>query len=169
MEKTFQIAQTNENQYSVNVTEENLRDIDFISNFQELLEENNINASRICIEITEDVINIDAGYIQKLVELDEMGCEFSIDDFGVKNSGWERITQLKKQLKNFRYIKIDGLFIKDIDTNISHYSIVEGITHTAHKLGLKVVAEFVSSEAIQEKIDELEIDYSQGFQWTETT
>ena len=169
LEKTFQIAQTNENQYSVNVTEENLRDIDFISNFQELLEENNINASRICIEITEDVINIDAGYIQKLVELDEMGCEFSIDDFGVKNSGWERITQLKKHLKNFRYIKIDGLFIKDIDTNISHYSIVEGITHTAHKLGLKVVAEFVSSEAIQEKIDELEIDYSQGFQWTETT
>lgn len=125
IERVLQMAQGNIYQFSINITEENLRDPDFITNFRKLLVKYDVPATRICIEITEDVVSINTEYIQKLEELDRMGCEFAIDDFLTKSSGWGRTEELKKRLKNLHYLKIDGSFIRDIDINGEHYAIVK--------------------------------------------
>lgn len=168
IKKTLQSAQWDNNQYSINITDENLRDPNFIEDFNKFLEEYNVPATQICIEITEDVMDIKkAGYMEKLQKLDTMGCEFSIDDFWIKSSGWDHLVQFKNHLKNFRYLKIDGSFIKDMDTNPDHYAIVAGTTDIAHKLGLKVIAEFVRTQSVQSEVEKLGIDFSQGYLFSE--
>ncbi|MBW6488397.1 MAG: EAL domain-containing protein [Sulfurimonas sp.] len=64
-------------------------------------------------------------------------------------------------------IKIGGSLVKEIDKNQDHYDIVKTIVNFAKIKGLEVVAEFVSSEAIYEKIKELNIEYCQGFYFAE--
>ncbi|MDY0117872.1 MAG: EAL domain-containing protein, partial [Sulfurimonadaceae bacterium] len=82
----------------------------------------------------------------------------SIDDFGSGYSNFEYLLRLDAD-----FIKIDGSLIKDIDTNIDSEDIVRTIVGFAKKKNIKVVAEFVSSEAIYNKIKELEIDFMQGY------
>ncbi|WP_373073135.1 EAL domain-containing protein [Sulfurimonas sp.] len=90
------------------------------------------------------------------------GCKVAIDDFGTGYSNFEYLLKL-----NADTIKIDGSLIKEIDENQDHYDIVKTIVSFAKIKNLKVVAEFVSSESIHEKIKELNIDYSQGYLFSE--
>ncbi len=61
------------------------------------------------------------------------------------------------------YLKIDGVFIKDILNNRVDRVMVDSITKLAHELGLKTVAEFVSSQAIADQLKGLGVDYAQGY------
>jgi len=90
------------------------------------------------------------------------GCKVAIDDFGTGYSNFEYLLKL-----NADVIKIDGSLIKEIDQNQDHYDIVKTIVSFAKIKNLKVVAEYVSSEAIHEKIKELNIDFSQGYLFSE--
>lgn len=60
-------------------------------------------------------------------------------------------------------MKIDGAFIKDIDTNSIDYAMVESINSIGHVMGLKTIAEFVENEEILKKLKEIGIDYAQGY------
>jgi len=53
--------------------------------------------------------------------------------------------------------------IKNIDIDANSYSVVETIVSFAKKNNMDVIAEFVSSKEIQQKVLELEIDFSQGY------
>lgn len=103
------------------------------------------------IENFEDV-NI---FIKKIKSF---GCKLAIDDFGTGYSNFEYLLKLNADI-----IKIDGSLIKEIDINEDYYSIVQAIVTFAKAKNLDVVAEFVSSEAIHEKIKSLGIKYSQGY------
>ncbi|WP_455756282.1 bifunctional diguanylate cyclase/phosphodiesterase [Sulfurimonas sp.] len=90
------------------------------------------------------------------------GCKLAIDDFGTGYSNFEYLLKL-----NADVIKIDGSLIKEIDKNQDHYDIVKTIVSFAKIKNLGVVAEFVSSPEIHEKIIDLDIDYSQGYLFSE--
>ena len=60
-------------------------------------------------------------------------------------------------------MKIDGSFVKDIDTNTLNRAMVGAINDIAHELGKKTIAELVKSEAILEALMVLEVDLAQGF------
>jgi diguanylate cyclase (GGDEF)-like protein/PAS domain S-box-containing protein len=90
------------------------------------------------------------------------GCKLAIDDFGTGYSNFEYLLKLNADI-----IKIDGSLIKEIDKNQDHCDIVKTIVSFAKIKGLKVVAEFVSSDAIHQKIKELDIEYSQGYLFSE--
>ena len=60
-------------------------------------------------------------------------------------------------------MKIDGSLIKDIDVNVENRNIVKGIVDLAHSLNITLIAEFVSSREIYAIIQELGIEYAQGF------
>lgn len=61
------------------------------------------------------------------------------------------------------YLKIDGQFIRNIVDDAKSQIIVDGIISICKKSGIKIIAEYVHNEAVQKKIKELEIDYSQGY------
>lgn len=86
------------------------------------------------------------------------GMKIAIDDFGTGYSNFEYLIRLSTD-----YLKIDGSLIKSIDTDQNMRSVVETMVMFAKKNNIKTIAEFVSTKEIQEVVDELDIDYSQGY------
>lgn len=103
------------------------------------------------IEKFEDVMS----FITKVKKYD---CKIAIDDFGTGYSNFEYLIKLKAD-----YLKIDGSLIKDIDKDENAYLVVSTIIEFSKKLGMKTVAEFVESKEIFKIVQELGVDYSQGY------
>jgi len=96
-----------------------------------------------------------ANFIKKIKTF---GCQVAIDDFGSGYSNFEQVLKL-----DIDYIKIDGSLIKNIDTNKENEIVTKTIIAFAKELGVKTIAEFVSSEAIFDKVKLMGIDYAQGY------
>ena len=89
-------------------------------------------------------------------------CKIAIDDFGSGYSNLNHIINL-----DIDYIKIDASIIKNIDKDENSEHIVKLLVEFSKKLGIKTIAEFVSSKEIFEKVKKLGIDYSQGYYFSE--
>ena len=88
----------------------------------------------------------------------QYGVKIAIDDFGSGYSNFAKILKLKVD-----YIKIDGSFIKKIDTDADSMEFVEIIHRLANNYNLKTVAEFVADEAIYNTVRSIGIDFVQGY------
>ena len=86
------------------------------------------------------------------------GCKIAIDDFG---SGFSNFGQLLSLDADF--IKIDGSLIKNITKNKDSEIMTRTIISMAKELNMKTVAEFVSSQAIFDKVKLMGVDYAQGY------
>ena len=65
------------------------------------------------------------------------------------------------------YIKTDGSLIKNIDTDKKSYEIVKAIVNFSSNMYISTVAEFVHSKSVQKIVEELGINYSQGYYFSE--
>ncbi|HEY8973767.1 MAG TPA: EAL domain-containing protein, partial [Burkholderiaceae bacterium] len=65
----------------------------------------------------------------------------------------------------FDTIKIDGMFVRDMDTDLVHGGMVRSMTEMARLLKKPVVAEFVETEAVAVLLRELGVDWAQGFHY----
>jgi EAL domain-containing protein (putative c-di-GMP-specific phosphodiesterase class I) len=61
------------------------------------------------------------------------------------------------------YLKIDGLFVKDIVDDKVDLAMVRAINEVGHIMGKKTIAEFVENEQIFNLLNELGVDYAQGY------
>jgi EAL domain-containing protein (putative c-di-GMP-specific phosphodiesterase class I) len=61
------------------------------------------------------------------------------------------------------YLKIDGIFVKDVKDSPSDYAVVKSINEIGHCMGKKTVAEFVEDEETLEILREIGVDYAQGW------
>ena len=129
---------------------------DFV--LQELLR-TGIDTKALNFEITETAA---VGNFNRAVRFIETfrarGCEFYLDDFG---SGMSSFSYLKDLPVD--YLKIDGAFIKSMETDSVDYAMVSAINHLAHVMGIKTVAEYVENEGILKLLEKLGVDYAQGF------
>ncbi len=96
--------------------------------------------------------------MQQLKTLRSHGFKFAIDDFGAENSNLSRLLEIHPD-----YLKIDGQFIRNIVEDTKSQIIVDGIMLICKNSDIKVVAEYVHNEAVQKKLLELGVDYSQGY------
>ena len=159
IDRTFKKFQNTDFGFSINISEYDLRDDYLLAYMREMLHKYSVNPSKVVLEVLEGVsAGGVASSIAKLQDLKRLGFSISIDDFGTENSNFERVHQL-----NVEFIKIDGKFIKDIDTNEKSYNISKTIAEFAHAMNAKVIAEFVHNQAVFEKVLELGIEYSQGY------
>ena len=130
--------------------------LDFIS---EELAVSGIPASMIAFEVTETVAVDDLNSARKIIEqVQALGCEFYLDDFGTGLSSFTYLQQLP-----FNHIKIDGSFIKNVVEDEVAQAMVKAISDVAHVLGMKTVAEYVENDAIIEKLKTLGVEYLQGY------
>jgi diguanylate cyclase (GGDEF)-like protein/PAS domain S-box-containing protein len=113
----------------------------------------------ICFEITETSAIENLTHAAILMrKLKDLGCRFSLDDFG---SGMSSFTYLKHL--SVDYVKIDGGFVRDmIDDPIDH-AMVEAINHIGHVMHIETIAEFVENDAILEALRRIGVDYAQGY------
>jgi EAL domain-containing protein (putative c-di-GMP-specific phosphodiesterase class I) len=61
------------------------------------------------------------------------------------------------------YLKLDASLVKNLDTNRQAYTIVETMQRFAERLGVKTIAEYVHSAAVQAAVERLGVHYSQGY------
>ncbi len=118
-----------------------------------------IPAHKICFEVTETAAIANLSHATKFMhQLKERGCLFSLDDFG---SGLSSFAYLKNLPVD--YLKIDGLFVKDILDDKVDLAMVKSINEVGHVMGKKTIAEFVENEQIFNLLKQLGVDYAQGY------
>ncbi|MRI83497.1 MAG: diguanylate cyclase [Nitratiruptor sp.] len=116
-------------------------------------------SQRIVLEVVEsEGIDNYAIVSDFLFRMKELGCQIAIDDFGSGYSNFEHILNLPLD-----YIKIDGSLVRNIEEDYNSQIIVSAIVELAKKKGIKTISEFVSSQAIFERVRALGVDYGQGF------
>ncbi|MDH5358677.1 MAG: EAL domain-containing protein [Gammaproteobacteria bacterium] len=87
-----------------------------------------------------------------------LGCKFSLDDFGVGFTSFNYMRELPVDI-----IKIDGIFIKDLDKNADDQLFVKALVDIAKGLGKKTIAEFVENKEILTLLRAYGVDYAQGY------
>ena len=144
---------------SINLSAPSLRSPEVSRFLRQALSHSNFPAQKITFEITESaaIQSFDAAD-QFIRDIRRYGCRFSLDDFG---SGFTSYAHLKRLSTDT--LKIDGSYVKDLLGNPSDLAIVKSMTDIAHTLGMKVVAEWVETPQILEKLIELGVDYAQGY------
>ena len=159
----FLAQQDKEISISINITEDDLLSKKLKKCLLLKLKEYNLVANRIVLEILEGVSasGTNSSIIQ-LKELKEAGFLLAIDDFGVEYSNFERINEL-----DVDFIKIDGKYIKALAKNKKSYQITKAIADFANTMDIEVIAEFVENEAIQLVVEEIGINYSQGYYFSQ--
>ncbi len=150
---------------SINITEDDLHSKMLKSYLLERVAFYHLDPHQIILEILEGV---SAGgthsNIIQLKELKEAGFKLAIDDFGVEYSNFERFSDL-----DVDFIKIDGKYIKNLDTSEKSRKIVKAMSEFATSMNIKVVAEFVENKAIQNIVKEIGIAFSQGYLFSRPT
>ncbi len=145
--------------YAVNLSAASISDASFPEFVRNLLTRFDLPRGLLCFEVTETtaISNLTKA-AQLMHELQGLGCRFALDDFGIGMSSFAYLKYLPVD-----YIKIDGVFVRDMATDQMDYAIVEAINRIAHILGLKTVAEFVEDEATLARLRMLGVDYAQGY------
>ncbi len=145
--------------YSINLSGNSLSDDDLPDYIQSKINEHRVRASQLCFEITETaaVFNLEKAS-HMIRSLKKIGCRFSLDDFG---SGLSSFGYLKNLPVDF--LKIDGSFVKDMNTDPMNRAIVEAIHQVGHALSIRTIAEFVENRAIAEQLKDIGVDFAQGY------
>lgn len=145
--------------FAINLSGASLNDPDFLKFIQSQMEHHDITPSNICFEITETVAISNITSTTEFVStLRRIGCQFALDDFGIGLSSFGYLKSLPIDV-----LKIDGMFIRDLEIDPLDLAIVDGINHMGHVMKKETIAEFVETNKLLEIITELGIDYAQGY------
>ena len=145
--------------FSINISGNSLTEDDFMEFVLEQFNETRLPTSKICFEITEtSAIGSLDNAIKFMEKLKVIGVQFSLDDFGTGLSSYSYPRNLPVD-----YLKIDGIFVKDIKTNPSDYAVVKSINEIGHFTGKKTIAEFVEDDEVLKILREIGVDFAQGY------
>ena len=144
--------------YSVNLSGTSLNDEGLHDYILAQFAEFGVDPARICFEITETAAIANLPKAQAFMSrLKALGCRFSLDDFG---SGLSSFAYLKALPVD--YLKIDGMFIRDIKNNAINCALVKAINEVGHVMGMLTVAEYVEDDETLNLVRGLGVDYAQG-------
>jgi EAL domain-containing protein (putative c-di-GMP-specific phosphodiesterase class I) len=145
---------------SINLSGVSLADEDFLIFVTTELASTGLPPAKVCFEITETAAIANLSGAMRFIEvLRRIGCRFALDDFG---SGLSSFAYLKSLPVDF--LKIDGVFVKDIVDDPIDRELVRSINQIGHVMGKRTIAEFVESEEILAALGEIGVDYAQGFE-----
>jgi diguanylate cyclase (GGDEF)-like protein/PAS domain S-box-containing protein len=143
---------------AVNLSGQSLCDDHFLASVVELLDHTQVDPRRICFEITETaaIANL-ARATHFLSVLQAKGCRFALDDFG---SGLSSFMHLKHLPVDF--LKIDGSFVRDMESDPVDAAMVEAINRIGHVMGIRTIAEAVETGVVLERLRALDVNFAQG-------
>jgi len=130
-----------------------------VNQIADMIERHCIDPGRLCFEVTETaaISNLDNA-IDFMNRMKIIGCRFSLDDFGTGLSSYSYLRNLPVD-----YVKIDGVFVRDLADSPGDYAVVRSINEIGHYMGKKTIAEFVENDEILAQLREIGVDYAQGY------
>lgn len=144
---------------SINISAVSMREAQFSEFVIQQIKNSHLPPSKLCFEVTETaaIVNMDTArhFMQALRGI---GCHFALDDFGSGFASYAYLHQLV-----FDKIKIDGIFVRDMDTDSAHYAMVKSIVEMAKSLNKEITAEFVETAEVAGMLQVLGVNWGQGF------
>ncbi|WP_412727403.1 EAL domain-containing protein [Arcobacter sp. 15-2] len=158
LKKTFAICRDTGVKFSLNLNKEDMINKEIVDYIIEQFKTYNFGHN-ISFEILESEGIEDFQEISEFIKkVKAYGATISIDDFGTGYSNFEYLMNL-----DFDYLKIDGSMIRNIDKDEKSQIVTKTIVDFAQRIGVKTIAEFVSSKTIYDKVKEMNIDFAQGY------
>ncbi len=135
-----------------------MRDRDFLENVFKLLEEKEIDASRLIVEIYERKTHHNlSAYLKTLSRIRAKGIRICIDNFGSSNASMEYMKHFK-----FDVVQFDRDFVTNLN-DANSLSIFKSLIDMSKGLQITTVAKWVDREEQKQQLKELGVDYLQGF------
>jgi PAS domain S-box-containing protein/diguanylate cyclase (GGDEF)-like protein len=145
--------------FSMNISGKNLGDAQLLSFLQETIKKSAADPKGIIFEITETAAINDLKAATHFISvLKNMGCKFSLDDFGVGFTSFIYLREL-----NVDFVKIDGMFVRNLQNDREDQSIVKAIAMIAKEMNIQTIAEFVEQKKTLLMLKQFDIDYAQGY------
>lgn len=144
---------------SINLSKRQLVDSRITQDLQRLIEHYGIPAEAIKVEITETAIMENPETVAPLLDqIRSIGVGLSMDDFGKGHSSLSCLHQFP-----LTTLKIDRLFIKNMEHRREYSAIIQAIIVLAKNLGIDVIAEGIESHGQLAQLQALDCDYIQGY------
>ncbi|MEM9416241.1 MAG: EAL domain-containing protein [Planctomycetota bacterium] len=144
---------------SINLSKRQLVDSSIAETIRDLLKKHDVPAQTIKVEITETAIMENPETVAPVLdELRALGVGLSMDDFGKGHSSLSCLHQFP-----LTTLKIDRLFIKNMEEHREYGAIIQAIIVLAKNLGIDVVAEGIETDAQLAQLQALDCDYAQGY------
>ena len=145
----------------INISGASLGDEGLLSWIERTIVDREVAPGRLTFEITETATVSDLAWVTRWIRrLKELGCQFALDDFGMGFSSFSYLRALP-----VAFVKIDGSFIRTIDTDRTNRALVQAMTMVAHILGKEVIAESVERREVAQILGEIGVEYGQGWYW----
>jgi EAL domain-containing protein (putative c-di-GMP-specific phosphodiesterase class I) len=147
---------------SINLSGHSLGNRELFRIIREHFDQASIPPHKICFEVTETAAVTRLNQAVEFIKaLKRMGFKFSLDDFG---SGFSSFAYLRNLPVD--YLKIDGQFIRNIHIDPVDRAMVKSIIEIAKLMGKSTVAEYVENQQILSVLQELGVDFAQGYHFS---
>ncbi|QGG48608.1 two-component system response regulator [Heliorestis convoluta] len=157
--KALQCFRDSTSDFSINLSVEDILNQEMREYIFQQIDSHMDVAPRLIFEILEsEGIDNYEQVIEFIEEVKKRGCKISVDDFGTGYSNFYHVIQL-----DVDYLKLDGTLIKNLHCDDNAKAVVESIVDFANKLNIKTVAEYVHCDEVQERVRQLQVNYSQGY------
>lgn len=148
---------------SVNLSGTQLTTPDLIEQIEQILQENQLDASRLQLEITESELVQDAEVATPMLQqLRNRGLRLCVDNFG---TGYSFLRHLYRFPINT--LKLDPAFVSQTGDEPSNWEIVQTILMLADNLNLNVTAEGIETAIQLAQLRSLRCEYGQGYFFSE--
>jgi diguanylate cyclase (GGDEF)-like protein/PAS domain S-box-containing protein len=147
---------------SINCSARQLDDVEDVARIGAILDRLAIDPGRVTVEVTETVAMADRHTTKASLEaFRDLGMQVSIDDFGTGYSSLAYLHTLPVST-----VKVDRSFIERLDEPDGSMPVVSAILDLSHAMGLRVVAEGVSTARLKEIVASMGCEFAQGFHWS---
>lgn len=143
---------------SLNISLQEFQHPNFVELIKNILQKTNLNPEFLELEITEKTLATDLDLsTQILKELNQIGVNICLDDFGRGTSGINYLKDFK-----FNTLKIDQSLIKNVVQDNQEIPIISALINLGDSFGIRVVAEGVETKEQLELLTSLGCEEFQG-------
>jgi diguanylate cyclase (GGDEF)-like protein len=144
---------------AINLCAASVNDPGFAGFLGERFARSSVPPGKICLEITETSAVRDLNDAQQFIAAARaLGCKLALDDFGAGFCSFAYLRRL-----DVDYFKIDGSFVRDLESSALSLAIVRSIAEIARSIDKQTIAEFVENDAVRLRLAQLGVDFGQGY------
>lgn len=145
---------------ALNLSALSITDRGMLAHIEHELIRRQVDPERLIVEVTETAAISDMGRAQTFCEgVHTLGSSVALDDFGAGFGSFQYLKQLP-----FRYLKIDGDFIRTLPSSHKDQLVVQALVGVARGMGKQTIAEYVGDEPTMRLLRDYGVDYAQGFE-----